>query len=103
MPPLNTNGQLQWAGVADTLNARDVNLICISGGFWREPTRLDYADAIYELVHADVFDGVILNNVLYSFEDETIATLRQLIARQLTPTCELSGMPAGDSVWDRRT
>ena len=57
-------GLARWHGVADAARERDVNLICFPGWYWRDPAPQGQANVLYDLVHAENLDGLVLGNIL---------------------------------------
>lgn len=52
---------LQWRGVADTAQQRDVNSICFVGGVLRSPYRFEaQGNILYDLLDTEVVDGLVI-------------------------------------------
>lgn len=50
-----------WPGIADTIQARDGNLLCFAGGYLRDPT--DFCrrgNIVYEMIDTEMLDGLII-------------------------------------------
>ncbi len=54
-----------WQGIVDTARDKDVNLICLHGKSYRAPgEQFVQANRLYELLHPQTFDGVIVGSIL---------------------------------------